>query len=162
MAAKKEVTVRINSIERIIDELSNSQFGSKGEFVLVFEEIIEKENIDPELSEESSRILHLLVDSLPNNDAMVLAAKILNIKKKIGIIGVTGSGKTTVVDLILGLLKDIEGFSCNTPEGAFYVYPSCEGCIGKKTPTGKVDILSESNLIAAQTAEKVNAVSGET
>jgi len=70
-------------IDEIIDELSNSKFGSKGEFVLVFEEIIEKQNIDNELSEESSRILHLLVDSLPNNEAMVLASKILNIKKNI-------------------------------------------------------------------------------
>ena len=71
------------NINEIIDDLSNSKFGSKGEFVLIFEEIREKQNIDRELSEESTRILHLLVDSLPNNDAMVLASKILNIKKNI-------------------------------------------------------------------------------
>ena len=70
-------------INEIIDELSNSKFGSKGEFVLVFEEIIEKQKNDSELSKESSRILHLLVDSLPNNDAMILASKILNIKKNV-------------------------------------------------------------------------------
>ena len=70
-------------INKIIDELGDSKFGSKGEFVLVFEEIIEKQNIHSELSEENSRILHLLVDSLPNNDAMVLASKILNIKKNV-------------------------------------------------------------------------------
>ena len=70
-------------IEEVIDELSNSKFGSKGEFVLVFEEISKNQNFESELSEESARILHLLVDHLPNNDAMVLASKILNIKKNI-------------------------------------------------------------------------------
>ena len=70
-------------IKEVIDELSNSKFGSKGEFVLVFEEISKKQNFVNELSEEGARILHLLVDHLPNNDAMVLASKILNIKKNI-------------------------------------------------------------------------------
>ncbi len=70
-------------IKEIINELSKSKFGSKGEFVLVFEEISKKNNFDTELSEEGVRILNLLVDHLPNNDAMVLASKILNIKKNI-------------------------------------------------------------------------------
>ena len=70
-------------IKEIINELSKSKFGSKGEFVLVFEEISKKNNFDTELSEEGVRILNLLVDNLPNNDAMVLASKILNIKKNI-------------------------------------------------------------------------------
>ena len=70
-------------IKEIINELSKSKFGSKGEFVLVFEEISKKNNLDTELSEEGVRILNLLVDNLPNNDAMVLASKILNIKKNI-------------------------------------------------------------------------------
>jgi 16S rRNA (cytidine1402-2'-O)-methyltransferase len=70
-------------IKEIINELSKSKFGSKGEFVLVFEEISKKNNFDTELSEEVVRILSLLVDHLPNNDAMVLASKILNIKKNI-------------------------------------------------------------------------------
>ena len=39
-------------------------------------------------------------------------------------------------DLVVGLLNNIDGLSCLTPEGAFYVYPSCEGVIGKKTPDG--------------------------
>ena len=70
-------------IKEIIKELNKSKFGSKGEFVLVFEEISKKNNFDTELSEEGVRILNLLVDHLPNNDAMVLASKILNIKKNI-------------------------------------------------------------------------------
>ena len=41
-------------------------------------------------------------------------------------------------DLVVGLLNQADGLSCETPEGAFYVYCSCEGAIGKTTPSGKV------------------------
>ena len=40
-------------------------------------------------------------------------------------------------DLIVNLLNNIDGLSCLTPQGAFYVYPSCAGMIGKETPSGK-------------------------
>ena len=40
-------------------------------------------------------------------------------------------------DLVVSLLNSIDGLSCLTPQGAFYVYPSCAGVIGKKTPEGK-------------------------
>ncbi|MCG8690112.1 MAG: pyridoxal phosphate-dependent aminotransferase [Minwuiales bacterium] len=40
-------------------------------------------------------------------------------------------------DLVVGMLNEAVGIDCPTPEGAFYVYPSCAGCIGKKTPDGK-------------------------
>ncbi len=40
-------------------------------------------------------------------------------------------------DLMVDLLNQAEGLSCPTPEGAFYVYPSCRGTIGKTTPDGK-------------------------
>lgn len=40
-------------------------------------------------------------------------------------------------DLVVSMLNQASGLSCPTPEGAFYVYPSCEGCIGKTTPNGK-------------------------
>ncbi len=39
-------------------------------------------------------------------------------------------------DLVVSMLNQANGLSCPTPEGAFYVYPSCAGCIGKKTPKG--------------------------
>jgi aspartate aminotransferase len=35
-------------------------------------------------------------------------------------------------------LNQAQGIKCPTPEGAFYVYPSCEGLIGKTAPSGKV------------------------
>jgi len=41
-------------------------------------------------------------------------------------------------DLVVDAINKIPGLSCPTPEGAFYVYPSCAGWIGKHTPQGKV------------------------
>lgn len=41
-------------------------------------------------------------------------------------------------DLVVGLLNGIEGISCPVPEGAFYVYASCAGAMGKETPDGKI------------------------
>lgn len=39
-------------------------------------------------------------------------------------------------DLVVSMINDIPGLECPTPEGAFYVYPSCAGLIGKVTPEG--------------------------
>jgi aspartate aminotransferase len=39
-------------------------------------------------------------------------------------------------DLVVQMLNDAPGLNCHTPEGAFYVYPSCAGLIGATTPTG--------------------------
>ena len=41
-------------------------------------------------------------------------------------------------DLVTTLLNQANGIECKTPQGAFYVYPSCAGLIGKKTKDGKV------------------------
>ncbi len=40
-------------------------------------------------------------------------------------------------DLVVVMLNEAKGIHCPTPEGAFYVYPSCAGTIGKRTPEGK-------------------------
>ena len=40
-------------------------------------------------------------------------------------------------NLVVNLLNSIDGLSCLTPQGAFYVYPSCEGVLGKETPEMK-------------------------
>ena len=40
-------------------------------------------------------------------------------------------------DLVVRLLNEAEGIECARPEGAFYVYPSCAGMIGRKTPEGE-------------------------
>ncbi len=41
-------------------------------------------------------------------------------------------------DMVVDMLNEAEGIECLKPEGAFYVYPSCAGLIGKKTPDGAV------------------------
>ena len=40
-------------------------------------------------------------------------------------------------NLVVNLINSIDGLSCLTPQGAFYVYPSCEGVLGKETPEMK-------------------------
>ena len=40
-------------------------------------------------------------------------------------------------DLVIEKLNAIEGIECATPEGAFYVFPSIKGLMGKKTPDGR-------------------------
>lgn len=41
-------------------------------------------------------------------------------------------------DMVVDRLNEINGITCNKPEGAFYVFPSCKALIGKKTPDGKM------------------------
>ena len=40
-------------------------------------------------------------------------------------------------DLVVSMLNQARGITCRSPEGAFYVYPSCAGTIGKSTTQGK-------------------------
>ncbi len=63
-------------------------------------------------------------------------------------------------DLILGLLKDIDGFTCNTPEGAFYVFPDVSAFFGKtlngtliKNATDFSLYLLEAALVATVTGD---------
>ncbi len=46
-------------------------------------------------------------------------------------------------DLVADALDATPGLRCRRPEGAFYVYPSCAGVIGKRAPDGKVIETSE-------------------
>ena len=39
-------------------------------------------------------------------------------------------------DLVVSMLNQADGLNCPKPEGAFYVYPSCAGMLGRKTPDG--------------------------
>ena len=41
-------------------------------------------------------------------------------------------------DLVVAMLNRCKGLFCPRPEGAFYVYPSCAGAIGRRTPEGKL------------------------
>ena len=64
-------------------------------------------------------------------------------------------------DMVVDLLNQAEGISCHKPEGAFYVYPSCAGCIGKETPDGKVIETDEDFVTYLLEAEGVACVHGE-
>lgn len=64
-------------------------------------------------------------------------------------------------DLVVGLLNDADGISCIKPEGAFYVYPSCAGCIGKTTPSGKMIESDEDFVTYLLEDQGVAAVHGE-
>jgi aspartate aminotransferase len=63
-------------------------------------------------------------------------------------------------DLVVGMLDQAEGLSCTTPEGAFYVYPSCAGVIGKKTPDGKTIDSDEDFVTYLLESEGVATVQG--
>lgn len=63
-------------------------------------------------------------------------------------------------DLVVSMLNQANGIECPTPEGAFYVYPSCAKLIGKKTPDGKVIKNDEDFVTALLEAEAVAVVHG--
>ena len=63
-------------------------------------------------------------------------------------------------DLVVEMLNTCPGLQCHRPEGAFYVYPSCAGTIGKKTPQGQT-IESDSDFVTyLLEAEGVAVVQG--
>jgi aspartate aminotransferase len=63
-------------------------------------------------------------------------------------------------DLVVSMLNQASGLRCPTPEGAFYVYPSCEGLIGKTAPSGKRIESDEDFVVELLEAEGCAAVHG--
>ena len=63
-------------------------------------------------------------------------------------------------DLVVSMLNQAAGIRCANPEGAFYVYPSVEGLIGKTAPDGTVITDDESFTTALLEAEGVAVVQG--
>lgn len=64
-------------------------------------------------------------------------------------------------DIVIRALNESAGLSCGTPEGAFYVYPSCEGAIGKRTRSGKIIETDKDFASELLQEEKVAVVFGE-
>ena len=64
-------------------------------------------------------------------------------------------------DLVVDALNKIPGLFCHRPEGAFYVYPSCAGLLGKKTPQGEVIGSDEDFVKYLLAAEGVAVVHGD-
>ena len=63
-------------------------------------------------------------------------------------------------DMVVSMLNKVPGLACNKPEGAFYVYPSCAGAIGKTTPQGKKIASDDDFVTYLLEAEGVAAVQG--
>jgi aspartate aminotransferase len=63
-------------------------------------------------------------------------------------------------DMVVAMLNKVVGLACDTPDGAFYVYPSCAGAIGKKTPQGKTIASDDDFVTYLLEAEGVAAVQG--
>ncbi len=63
-------------------------------------------------------------------------------------------------DLVVSMLNQTSGLTCPTPEGAFYVYPSCAALIGKTTEAGKTIETDEDFVMELLQAEGVAAVHG--
>jgi len=64
-------------------------------------------------------------------------------------------------DMVVEKLNNIQGLSCTLPPGAFYVYPSCEGVIGKQTPQGSIIHTDEDFMNFLLDSEGVAGVQGE-
>ena len=64
-------------------------------------------------------------------------------------------------DLVAERMDTCPGLQCHKPEGAFYVYPSCAGAIGKQTPDGKTIETDEDFVTYLLETEGVSAVHGE-
>jgi aspartate aminotransferase len=63
-------------------------------------------------------------------------------------------------DLVVSMLNQANGITCPKPEGAFYVYPSCAGTIGKKTDSGKTIANDEDFAVELLASEGVAVVHG--
>ena len=63
-------------------------------------------------------------------------------------------------DLVVSMLNQAKGLMCPTPEGAFYVFPSCKENIGKKTPSGTIIENDEMFVTELLEAEGVACVHG--
>jgi len=63
-------------------------------------------------------------------------------------------------DLVVSMLNQASGLYCPTPEGAFYVYPSCQGLLGKTAPSGKVIETDQDFALELLEGEGVAVVQG--
>jgi aspartate aminotransferase len=63
-------------------------------------------------------------------------------------------------DMVAARLNACEGLRCATPEGAFYVYPSCAGAMGRRAPSGRVIDSDEAFCAELLAAEGVAVVFG--
>jgi aspartate aminotransferase len=63
-------------------------------------------------------------------------------------------------DLVVSMLNQANGLTCPNPEGAFYVFPSCSGLIGKQSAGGRLIETDEDFVTALLEEEGVAVVQG--
>ena len=63
-------------------------------------------------------------------------------------------------DMVVAMLNQAQGLHCHTPEGAFYVFPSVHGALGKTTRGGTAINTDEDFVVALLEEEGVAAVHG--
>ncbi|MGZ3404598.1 MAG: aminotransferase class I/II-fold pyridoxal phosphate-dependent enzyme, partial [Phenylobacterium sp.] len=63
-------------------------------------------------------------------------------------------------DLVVSMLNQASGLHCPTPEGAFYVYPSVKGLIGKTAPSGRTIASDADFAVELLETEGVSVVFG--
>jgi len=63
-------------------------------------------------------------------------------------------------DLVVSMLNQANGMHCPTPEGAFYVYPSVAGLLGKTAPSGNLIQSDEDFAVELLETEGVSVVFG--
>ena len=63
-------------------------------------------------------------------------------------------------DLVVSMLNQARGIHCPTPEGAFYVYPSVEGLIGRTAPSGNLIASDADFAVELLESEGVSVVFG--
>ena len=63
--------------------------------------------------------------------------------------------------MVVEKLNNIAGITCDAPQGAFFVYPSCAGCIDKNTPSGDIIRSDEDFMNYLLDSEGVAGIHGE-
>ncbi len=63
-------------------------------------------------------------------------------------------------DMAVEMINASRGLVCHKPEGAFYLFPNIAGCLGKKTPTGRVIDTDETFTLALLEEAHVAVVQG--
>jgi aspartate aminotransferase len=64
-------------------------------------------------------------------------------------------------DMVVALLNAAPGLQCHLPEGAFYVYPSCAGVIGRTTPAGGTIQTDADFVMYLLDAQRVSGLQGD-
>ena len=98
--------------------------------------------------------------STSNTSSVSQAAAVEALTGPQGFIGEMVAMYKTRRDLVVSMLNQAPGINCHSPEGAFYVFPSVHGCIGKTSRGGAVIEDDESFVTALLEEEGVAAVHG--